>query len=203
MGNRFSKIISAIFQPLLMPTYTLLLVFNINMYFTSVLSVLAKVLLLIMIFSSTVIFPLIIFSIFKRNNIIRSFHMETKEERNYPYLVISIIYFLMYMLISQTNIHAIYSFFLICATVLSLLLLFVNFRFKISAHAAGIGGLTGLLTGIAFRMNLDLTFLIIISIACAGLIGYARLKQNAHKPSEVYLGFLAGVSVFLIFTLLL
>lgn len=37
--------------------------------------------------------------------------METKEERNYPYLVISIIYFLMYMLISQTNIHAIYSFF--------------------------------------------------------------------------------------------
>jgi hypothetical protein len=203
METRFSKIISVIFHPLLMPTYTLLLVFNINMYFTSILPVFAKVLLLIMIFSSTVLIPFIIFTIFRRKKIISSFHMETKEERNYPYLTTSIIYFLIYMLISQTSIPSIYSFFLICATVLSLILLLVNFRFKISTHTAGIGGVTGLLIGIAFRLNLDLTFLTIISIACAGLVGYARLKQNSHKPSEVYFGFLAGVTVFLLFAVLL
>ena len=186
-----------------MPTYTLLLVLNIKMYFTAILPFFAKLLLLIMIFSSTVLIPIIIFSIFRRKNVISSFHMETKEERVYPYLITSIIYFLMYMLISQTSIPSIYSFFLICATILSLVLLFVNFRFKISAHTAGIGGVTGLLIGIAFRLNLDLTFLIIISIACAGLIGYARLKQNSHKPSEVYLGFLAGVTIFLLFAVLL
>jgi len=86
---------------------------------------------------------------------------------------------------------------------LSLLLLLINFEFKISAHMAGIGGVTGLLTGIGIRMNIDMTFLIIIAIAIAGLIGFARLKQNAHKPPEVYLGFLTGVAVFVILILLL
>jgi len=203
MGNNFAKVISAIFQPLLMPTYTLLLVFNINMYFTAILPFFAKALLLVMIFSSTVLIPFIIFTVFKRKGLIHSYHMETKEERGYPYIVTAIIYFLMYMLILQTSVPSIYSFFLLCATVLSLLLLTINFKFKISAHMAGIGGVCGLLIGLAFRLNLDLMFLIIIAIACAGLVGYARLKQNAHKPSEVYLGFLAGVSVFLGFSLLL
>ena len=203
MGTKFSKIISVIFQPLFMPTYTLLLVFNINMYFSAILPFFAKLLLLIMIFSSTVLIPVIIFTVFKRKGLIRSYHMETKEERNYPYVVTAIIYFLMYMLILQTAVPAIYSFFLLCATTLSLLLLIINFRFKISAHMAGIGGVCGLLIGLAFRLNLDLTFQIIAAIACAGLVGYARLKLNSHKPSEVYLGFLAGVSVFLGFALLL
>ncbi|HNW69990.1 MAG TPA: hypothetical protein PKI01_06280 [Bacteroidales bacterium] len=203
MGNNFAKIISVIFQPLFMPTYTLLLVFNINMYFSAILPFFAKLLLLIMIFSSTVLIPVIIFTVFKRKGLIRSYHMETKEERNYPYVVTAIIYFLMYMLILQTAVPAIYSFFLLCATTLSLLLLIINFRFKISAHMAGIGGVCGLLIGLAFRLNLDLTFQIIAAIACAGLVGYARLKLNSHKPSEVYLGFLAGVSVFLGFALLL
>jgi len=156
-----------------------------------------------MVFFSTVIIPVLVFIIFKKNNIISSFHMETNEERTYPYLVTALIYFGMYLLFSKTVLHPLYSVFFMAATVLSLILLFVNLRYKISAHMAGIGGVTGLLTGIAFRLNLDLTLTIIISIACAGLVGYARIKQNAHKPSEVYLGFLAGVSVFILFALLL
>lgn len=203
MGNNFAKIISVIFQPLFMPTYTLLLVFNINMYFSAILPFFAKLLLMIMIFSSTVLIPVIIFTVFKRKGLILSYHMETKEERNYPYIVTAVIYFLMYMLILQTAVPSIYSFFLLCATTLSLMLLIINFRFKISAHMAGIGGVCGLLIGLAFRLNLDLTFQIITAIACAGLVGYARLKLNSHKPSEVYLGFLAGVSVFLGLALLL
>lgn len=203
MEVRFSNIISIIFHPLMMPSYTLLLIFNINMYFTSILPNNAKLLLLIMMLTSTIFIPFIIFSVFRRKKIIESFHMHTKEERNYPFLVICIIYFLMYMLISQTQIPAIYSIFLIGATALSLLLLLINFRFKISAHTAGIGGVTGLFIGLAYRLNLDLMILIIILIGCSGLVGFSRLKLNSHKPSEVYLGFLAGVSVFLLFALFL
>lgn len=186
-----------------MPAYAYLLIFNINSYLSFALNPSVKILLFLMVFFSTVIIPVLVFTIFKKNNIISSFHMETNEERNYPYLVTALIYFGMYLLFSKTVLHPLYSVFFMAATVLSLILLFVNLRYKISAHMAGTGGVTGLLTGIAFRLNLDLTLTIIISIACAGLVGYARLKQNAHKPSEVYLGFLAGVSVFILFALLL
>lgn len=203
MPNRFSKIVSIIFHPMLMSTYILMLVFSANMYFAAILTLFAKLLLILMVFSSTVIMPAIIFSIFLRKNIISSFHMESKEERMYPYLVVTIMYFIIYLMISQTAIPSIYSFFMVCATILSLVLLLINFRYKISAHTAGIGGLTGLLLGVSFRLNIDLTLPVIISIACAGLIGYARLNENAHKPSEVYSGFLVGVFVFLLLSVIL
>jgi hypothetical protein len=203
MEVRFAKIISIIFHPLLMPTYTLLLIFNINVYFSSIMPNNAKLLLLIMILTSTIFVPIIIFSVFLKKKIINSFHMHTKEERNYPFLVICIIYFLMFQLFSQTQIPDVYSSFLVSSTALSLILLLINFRFKISTHTAGIGGVTGLFAGLTCRLNLDLMILTIILIGCSGLVGFSRLKLNSHKPSEVYLGFLAGVSVFLLFALFL
>ncbi len=203
MENIFSKVVSAVFQPVFMPVYTYLLLYNINSYISLALSPSVKILLFLMILFSTVILPVLVFIIFKRNHVVSSFHMKTNEERNYPYLVTALIYFGLYLLLSKTVLHPIYSVFFLAATVLSLVLLFVNLRFKISAHMAGLGGVTGLLAGIAFRWNLELTLPVIIAIAIAGLVAYARLKLNAHKPSEVYLGFLAGVSVFLLFTILL
>ncbi len=203
MGIRLSKIISYILHPLLIPTYSLLLVFGINLYFASMLNLFAKSLLLIMIFSSTCIVPLIIFTIFKRKKVISSFHMPTKEERTFPYLVMSVIYFVMYMMLSQSALPSIYSFFLLCSTILGLVLLVLNLKIKISAHTAGIGGITGLLSGIAYRLDIDLTFPVLIVIALAGIVGYARLRLDAHKPSEIYFGFLAGITVFLLLTLFL
>jgi len=203
MADWFSKFVSYVFHPLLMPTYTLVLIFNINMYFSSILPFYAKLLLIIMVLSSTVFIPVIIFSVLKKKKIINSFQMESREERVYPYLVISIIYFLIYLLIKKTNIPDIYSFFLICSTALSLLLLMINFKYKISAHTAGMGGVCGLFIGLSNRLDLDLSLLIIILIAFSGLVAFSRLKLNAHKSSEVYSGFLAGVAVFLLFTLLI
>jgi membrane-associated phospholipid phosphatase len=45
--------------------------------------------------------------------------------------------------------------------------------------------------------------LICISVILAGLAGYARLKENAHNQTQVYLGYIAGVSIVLVITLLL
>lgn len=61
---------------------------------------------------------------------------------------------------------------------------------------AGIGGVCGLLIGLAFRLNLDLTFQIIAAIACAGLVGYARLKLNSHKPPRCTWDFLREFPYF-------
>jgi len=129
--------------------------------------------------------------------------MPTKEERTFPYLVMSVIYFVMYMMLSQSALPSIYSFFLLCSTILGLVLLVLNLKIKISAHTAGIGGITGLLSGIAYRLDIDLTFPVLIVIALAGIVGYARLRLDAHKPSEIYFGFLAGITVFLLLTLFL
>jgi hypothetical protein len=59
----------------------------------------------------------------------------------------------------------------------------------------GMGGVTGTFLGITVRYTLNMQFLIVAAILIAGLVGYARLKLNSHKSSEVYAGFLMGVAV--------
>jgi hypothetical protein len=202
MEKRPAQLISIVFHPLLIPTYGLLILLSINTYFTWQLPLKAKVLLTFMVFTSTVVIPLILFAIFKRKYLISDFHMRTKEERLYPYLSLTVIYFLLYLLISKTDLHPIFSFFLLATALIALAVFFINMRYKISVHTAGMGGLTAMLTGLSFKLQTDLLWMIEISIFCSGLVGFARLKTNSHKPSEVYSGYLVGAVIFLIMFLI-
>jgi hypothetical protein len=202
MEKRLAQIISVIFHPLLMPTYGMILLLSFNNHLTFQLVFKAKIILTLMIFTSTVFTPLILFAIFKRNHMITDFYMKTKEERLYPYLSLTIIYFLLYLLISKTGLHPVFGFFLLTTTLLSLVIFFINLRWKISVHATGMGGLTALLIVLSYKLQIDLHLLTGVVILCSGLAGFARLKINSHKPSEVYSGYLVGAVVFLLMFLL-
>ncbi|MEI6123788.1 MAG: phosphatase PAP2 family protein [Bacteroidota bacterium] len=203
MEKRLAQIISYLFHPLLIPSYTLLIVFNANAYFVFALPFTAKLLMLIMMVVSTVCIPILLFIIFRYRRIIVDFQMKTKEERMYPYLSITCVYFITYYLFSKLQIPPIFNFYLLIATLLSLVLLFINLIYKISGHTAAMGGITGLCIGLYFQFNLNLLFVILMLIFCSGLVGFARLKLNSHKPSEVYSGFLVGVVIFLAMTLII
>ena len=40
--------------------------------------------------------------------------------------------------------------------------LIINFKWKISAHAIGVGGIAGAILGISYRLNIDLQFILFI-----------------------------------------
>jgi hypothetical protein len=202
MEKRLAQIIAILFHPLLIPTYSFLLLFNIDSYLTLQLVFKAKLVLTLMIFTSTVVTPLILFTIFKRNRMIVDFHMRTKEERLYPYLSLTTIYFLLYLLISRTALQPIYGFILLSTTIVSLTVFFINLRWKISVHTAAMGGLTGMILGLSYRLQTDLFIMTGIIIICSGLVGFARLKTDSHKPSEIYSGYLVGATIFLLMFLL-
>jgi membrane-associated phospholipid phosphatase len=44
-------------------------------------------------------------------------------------------------------------------------------------------------------MQVNLEFYLIITIFIAGLVGTARLILGAHKPFEIYMGFLTGLII--------
>lgn len=70
--------------------------------------------------------------------------------------------------------------------------LLVNFAWKISAHAIGIGGLIGGLMGVSriYLMNPYPAFILLILLA--GLLGTSRLYLQKHTPWQVYAGFCLG-----------
>jgi hypothetical protein len=146
---------------------------------------------------TTIFFPLIIIYLMKRQGLIQSFQMETSRERRYPYLITAIFYFLTYNMFRQLQLPDMYTLYMMGATFLLIVVVIFNIWWKISTHMVGIGGVFGLVTGLALNLSLDLMFLIMIVMILAGIIGFARLKLNSHKPSEIYTGFLAGAVIMM------
>ena len=70
---------------------------------------------------------------------------------------------------------------------------------KISLHMLGIGGVLGAFLAIHTLFGGNI-FLIITLLFCAGLVGFARVNENAHSLKQAYLGFIIGTCIeFLIF----
>ena len=80
------------------------------------------------------------------------------------------------------------------ATIALALVLFINTRWKISAHLTGLGGLFGGILAYVYNYTLPLpmvTITIILGVALA--LMFARLYLNAHTSLQVVTGFLLGI----------
>lgn len=123
--------------------------------------------------------------------------MDKRDERTFPLIITAIFYFLAFHLIRQLQIHDIFNRMFLGSAILVIFGLIINLRWKISAHMIGIGGLLGGLVGISQIVLTDVAMLVIITTLLCGLVGYARLKLNAHTQAQVYAGFLLGFGVML------
>ncbi len=201
--TKLASAISYVFHPLLIPTYTLVLLLNLNSFLSVSLPFSYKMTLGGIVFLTTVLFPLFLSWMLARLNIISSVFMKTKEERIYPILAISVFYYLTYFLLRGVHVSTIFSYYMLGATLLSIIALIINFYMKISLHMIGIGGFTGLFLGLSLNFGINLNTEIYTGILLAGIIGFARLKANSHQPTEIYSGFLMGAVVMtLLITLL-
>lgn len=192
MENRIAKIISHLFHPLLMPTYGFLLLFSTNNYIAIFTPLSIKLVILIITFVFTFILPTVNALILLKAGRINSLEMETNRERVIPYLSTSLYFFALYYLFNDREFPPVFVVLILGAAISILLTFLVNFKWKISAHAIGVGGIAGAIWGISLRLAIDFRMILMLSVLVAGFIGFARLKLNAHTPAQVYTGFLTG-----------
>ncbi len=203
METKLAKAISYIFHPLIIPTYALIILFNLHAYFALLIPQIAKWQIIGLAFIITLVLPLFFIFLLLKNGVIKSFYMHNREERTFPFIITAIFYFLAYYLFRQIQIAPLFYFFILGSTLLIIITLIINFFWKISIHMIAIGGLLGTLLGISFVFKVNIPFLIFLVILCSGLIGFARIKLNSHNPPQVYAGFLTGVSIMLLLFLLI
>jgi hypothetical protein len=202
MEEKLAKAISVIFHPLLIPSYLTLVVFNLNNYISLLIPTQAKLVIFSLILATTFVFPVVFVLIIKWRGLITSLQMGSREERVYPYTITGIFNFSGFYMLKQIQTPNVYNLVILGSAILILICLLINFYTKISAHLAGAGGLTGTLIGLSLHLNIDLILLIISAIFISGLIGFARLKLKAHKPFQIYAGFIIGMIVMTIFLLI-
>ena len=177
-----------------MPTFGILIIFNCGGYVTFSIPPSLKYMVYAIVFLNTFIVPVIISMLLLKKGIISSMNMTTIQERRFPFLLTALFYFFTYYILQKAPLPPVLYLVILGATLSVLITLIINLSWKISVHMVGIGGLIGAVIGISTRFMLDMQILIVVLIICAGLIGFSRLKLNAHEPGQVYWGFLLGLS---------
>jgi membrane-associated phospholipid phosphatase len=193
---RHATFLSYLFHPLLIPTYgmyLLYLIFSRLYYFRDIQFCLH---LLSITFIATGLLPALSSLILLRTGFISSLEMKEKQERTGPFLFTVAYYLFAYFLLrnfpAPIVMGTVIRLFTLGAAIALLLTTFISLRWKISAHAVAAGGITGALAGLSIFLTSTPPEILYASIFISGLIGYARLRLEAHTPAQVYAGFLLG-----------
>ena len=188
---KFSKILSYLLHPILMPIIVLYIGINNVDYFYLIFHNYSNTLYLI-ILAFTMVLPLISAILFVKLGRVESLEMRKRKERRGPLFIsilIMIIGFPIFYSIAKLSpyLSAIY--------ISSIILLFFSFlikiRLKISLHMLGIGGATGTFIALNYIFG-GIYYFIFLFFALSGLLAFSRLDQKAHNESQVYVGFVLG-----------
>jgi membrane-associated phospholipid phosphatase len=192
MEKRIAQVISVLFYPLFVPTYAFAILLTMPAYFSAIMPTPAKWMVIGLVFFITCILPTLFFIVMIKSGIVSTSWLSKREDRTLPYIVSIIFFYLAYYILKQLQISAVYYYFMIGATMLNILVMGINFLWKISSHMASIGALAGMIVGLSYFLGTSYFGLIAVILMVSGLIGYARLKLQAHTPAQIYSGFLLG-----------
>ena len=198
-------VISGLFHPLLAPTYIFLLVVGVNPYLfgTSDLGEPRAMNHLVLIFLDTFVIPVVAVFIMVKLNMVKSVMMHEKSERIGPLLLVMVLYFWIFYNFSQSSqIPTIFKSFLLGVAIALVMAFVINLVDKISLHATAMGGLVGVTlillglfgtSGLTIGgLTIGLPLVVIVTVLISGLVGTARLTLGAHRPLQLYAGYLLG-----------
>ena len=198
---KFSKIISYLLHPILMPIIVFYIGINNVDYFYLIFHNYSNTLYII-ILTFTIVLPLISSILFVKSGRVESLEMRKRKERRGPLFIsilIMVIGFPLFYSIAKLSSHlsAIY--------ISSIILLFFSFlitiRWKISLHMLGVGGATGTFIALNYIFG-GIYYFVVLFFFLSGLLAFSRLDQKAHNESQVYVGFVLGCvfqSLFIVY----
>jgi hypothetical protein len=198
MKNTTATVVSYILHPLLVPTYIIALLLNMNVFLAFMIPFNVRLMIIGMLFTITFAMPAMVMYMMQRRGIISSLQMEIRSERFYPLLLTAIFWGLGFNLISRTGLPTVYYQYLLGGVAAIVIAMIINYFWKISLHMLGMGGLTGVFLGFALRIGIDIFPFLAFLIFLSGLVGYARLKENSHNPPQVYVGYIVGVILMIV-----
>ena len=185
IGTSFSykvaKLASALFHPLIMPTYgfIFLTIFSSKLLFVR--NILADIELIFVFFVLSFIVPAFAIYAYCVGKKIENLSLIEREDRKTPYMIVMF-----------TSLALLYFFGGMIDKIFLLQMLSVYFT-KISAHAMSCGAMTSFIFMINIYTNSKYIWLFIFSILISGLVCSSRLKLNMHNNFQIVLGYILGI----------
>ncbi len=192
--KKFYEIISLIFQPLLMPTYAMAMLMNMNIF--QPMPIFWRWVALIGTLIFTGVFPAIPILMLMKRGEVNDLFISKKEERTMPYLFSFLAYVFWALFMWRTLQFPVFIVAMGMGSAVSIfIIVFINLRWKISAHTAGMGGFCASIFGVCYRTAINPIWLFVIVLSISGVVALSRLELKAHTPGQVLAGFLVGFSM--------
>ena len=194
MTRNLSLFFSLILHPLLVPLAGISILLFTDSYI-SYIPLQSKRVILLLFTSGTLVLPLLMIPVLIFRKVISGIYLDERSERLLPFSFTAIFYIFTFFTLRRIPVyHYMYSFMLGCLVSVCLLAI-INFKWKISAHMTGLGGLTAFIFITSMYMEVNLLTFLILSIAASGIAASSRLHLSAHTPAEVVAGYVMGIIV--------
>ena len=191
------KVISAVFHPLLMATYSCIILFLMLPEIYSPIRYESIPAFIGVVFLTTAVVPALSILFLKITQRVSNLEITRFEERSLPFLSIGTFYGVTtYMFYAKMRVPMPLLIMMIAVTVLIFLIYLISFKFKISVHSAGIWGVSGLFSALAIKyLNTSFIPILAIILISAGLTTMSRLYLGRHTPPESWSGILLGFTL--------
>jgi len=190
--HKFARIISTLFVP---PAFTIIIYSIFAFTLESDLSKSIETILIAFIFGFLA--PIALFLLLRKKGKIIDQDASIKEERTFPFLIAILFYLIGLVLMINFGLNIISIAFWICYISNTLMTIFINKYWKISAHAMGAAGPFAAVT-FAFGW---IGFVILPFVV---IVGWSRIELKCHTASQVVAGILfAFFSVYIQMSLIL
>lgn len=195
--RKYHNLISFIFQPLLMPTYGMTMLINLDLF--DVIPFVWRLVAILGTLIFTGLMPAAPILLLMKKGEVSDLFISKREQRTMPYLFSFLAYAFWTLFLLRVLKLPMFMVAIGIGTTLSILLItLINLKWKISAHLSGIGGLAGGIFGVSYRMAYNPLWLFVLVLAISALVAYSRIELKAHTPGQTLAGFLLGfISVFL------
>ena len=189
--RRFHHIVSLVFQPLLIPTYAMILLMNMDIFL--LLPFRWRLVSIGGTFIFTGILPAVPIWLMMKRGEVNDLFISKREERTLPYIFSLMAYVFWSLFMWRTLQFPKFIVAMGVGSALSILVIvLINLKTKISAHASGMGGLCGAIFGVCYRSAINPVGLIILVLFISALVSFSRLELKAHTPGQVLSGFTVG-----------
>lgn len=193
-----AHLISTIFQPLLMPTYGVMLLFVYTYFGVTYLHQFWQILTPVFLFSFAI--PAILIFMLYKMGIISDLSLKIRRERIYPYMITLISYSVMIWFYHRMHMPLWFLMITVSSVAIMTVAIFITLKWKISAHMFGIGGLIGGAMSVSYFVEHSNPYFMFMGLfIIAGLVGTSRLILKRHTLAQVIAGFFLGFLFSFIF----
>lgn len=186
-----AKVITWMFTPFYLPLLGLLALFLFS--YLSLLPLFYKFTVLGIVFFFTVLLPTSLIRIYRYCQGWTLLELGRRERRMVPYIISIMCYLVSIYVMDQLHIPHFMSNILLVALIIQIVCALINVSWKISAHMAAIGGVTGALAAFSFFFHFNPLWWLCLLLFLSGLLGTSRMVLRQHSLSQVVTGYLIGV----------